>query len=347
MHNQFIIRNLFRVLLATTVSFFICGCSGNNNDTTPVTDDVYDNPVYVTVGTHIEYGLIFNKTGCAGYLEFRSKLLTAANLFNAYGVKWNLQVSGPFAEKVSVCDNSEVVETTGGENLLMYLYNTKNTMIDPHAHEDTENYTDLRMAIHGLGIPLNDLTVVGGFESGNHNQFTSFLSGKQGEEYPDSFWHPEVLSFSANLGHELMDEDYSAGMWQPLDFDFWPSQGQDGENYYSTVYDNTRGMAIAGMGFLHSCELGHTDSLFWRASDYVKVLTEYIADGTAPSGEIYTATIATTQGQVNDNDQYLELWRNQLEDLKPLVNSGKVVYVHFQELPQIWMDNYQNRANIF
>ena len=296
-------------------------------------------PIYVTVGTHIEFRQPFG-AGCTQYERVKGTLLDFAALFQEFGVKWNLQSSGTFAARVVECDDGA---GTDGKNILVYLNEQPNVLIDAHTHdlESEELYADVVAELLDAGIPESSLTVAGGFVTNDQDQYNRFVSGQTGTDHPDYTWRPEVVSYAAVPAHAVEDEDFTSGMWRPSAFDY-----PDSANPQYYIHDPDVPFAVAGMGFLHSCDFNYR-GYFWQASDYVIQLAEFIADGTAEPAKMYTATIATTQTHIDEAERSLPKIRDQFEELAPLVESGQVVYAHFQELPGIWEAEYDSAPNIF
>lgn len=302
-------------------------------------------PVYVTCGSHIELNLPFPNSNCAEFERYRNNLLEYAALFSEFGVKWNLQTNATFAILVQNCETEAMRENTQGMRIFPYIFKTFDVRIDPHTHEYDlpYNYTDVFALLRNAGIPAHTMTVVGGFNSGDASQFAAFENGRAGAEFPDVTWRPQVYSFAGLYGHPVEYEDFTSGVWKPSDFDLNPLDGQMGEMYYT--HHPTKTMMVAGMGFLHSGELGYESAYFCRASDYVRALCDKIEQGIVPVHRIYTATLATNQKHLNDPDTYLPLVRKQLEDLEPYKDSGKIRYVHFQDIPGLWNSYYNSEPN--
>ena len=350
--------HLWWILVAVCLAACSSSSSSSSGETTDVGSDLapFDmgdadradpegvTPIYVTVGTHIEFRQPFGGT-CREYERIKSTLLDFSALFDEFGVHWNLQSSATFAELVMGCDVGDLLENTSGKNVLQYLYEDTDALIDAHTHdlEAEEIYADVVATLMEAGVPESSLTVAGGFVTNDQDQYERFVGGQQGITHPDFVWQPEVVTFSAVPNHAVEDEDFTSGMWRPSGFDY-PSESAD-VAYYD--HDPDVPFAVAGMGFLHSCAFNYRDGYFWQASDYIIQLAELIDEGTAPAGKMYTATLATTQTHLNEADTYLPLIRDQLEELAPLVASGQVVYVHFQDLPDTWEREYGSEPNSF
>ena len=101
--------NAKRYLTLLVIPFFSACTSTGDEDTgeIPVTDA--STPIYVTWGTHVEFNGPYGNPDnipdtCTTYTDFRDNLIDMAEVFQPYGVKWNLQVSLPFCEMVAGCD---------------------------------------------------------------------------------------------------------------------------------------------------------------------------------------------------------------------------------------------------
>ncbi len=310
-------------------------------------------PVYVTFATHVEEKLPLpcgdeaTPRCCDEYARFRSNLIAYADLFLQYGVKWNLQPNVRLLELGDMCETEAMrQDTTSGQSLLPYLIEEKGAMVDAHAHpHDGHNYADVMRQLHLHGVPIEMLTVVGGCYTGEAQQLETFEAGWQGEAFPNVVWRPLLYTFPAIAGHPVEAEDYSSGMWKPAGFDYNPLEGKQGDQYYT--HDTSKRMAMVGSGFVHSCALGHDQAMFYYASDYVERLVARIDNGTAPGGRLYTASIATNQQHIDDPDAYMPAVEAQLQALEDEVEAGQVIYVHYQELPEVWEEAYASRPNIY
>lgn len=317
-------------------------------------------PIYVTVGAHLENKLPLPcaQAGCQGhckdaFLKFRGNVLQYAELMQRYGASYNVQTNWHMIELEDACvDDATRTATTKGKHVLVYLMEDLGAMIDPHAHEqqivryDTSyNYADIMQLIADQGVPAETLSVVGGCIAGSDYQWEHFAGGYAGNHYPQVRWTPRAFTFPAVHDHDPAGEDFTSGMWRPSAFDWEPAAGRQGEGYYSD--DPSGAYAMIGSGYLHHCAGGYPKGDFWVASDYIEVLAQHIATGKAPGGRLYTSTVAMNQRHFKDPDTYLSMMELQLQALQPLVESGQVVYAHFQELPDIWESQYASQPNLY
>ncbi len=317
-------------------------------------------PIYVTVGAHLENKLPLpcEQEGCSGhcqeaYLRFRANIVDYAELMQRYGASYNVQTNFhlPLLEEACV-DDATRAATTNGKHLLVYLMEDLGAMIDTHAHESQierhkaiYNYADVSQLLVDAGVPRDTLTVVGGCLAGSSEQFARFQGGFEGSHFPDLRWTPELFTFPAVHDHDPSGEDFTSGLWRPGDFDWEPAAGRMGEKYYS--HDPAGEHIMVGSGYLHSCAGRYPKGSFWLASDYVVTLARYLEQGKAPAGRMYTATVAMNQKHFKDPDTYMGFIEQELKDLQPLVDSGQVIYKHYQELPAIWARDYDSQPNLY
>ncbi len=317
-------------------------------------------PIYVTVGAHLENKLPLpcGDSGCAGhckdaYLRFRQNILDYAQLMNKYGASYNVQTNWAVVELEDACvDDATRASTTNGKHILVHLYEDLGAMIDTHAHEkqteryDTSyNYADIYQLIANAGVPAESLSIVGGCIVGSDYQWGQFAGGYQGNHFPKTTWTPAAFTFPAVHDHDPEGEDFTSGMWNPGAFDWEPAAGRRGDAFYA--HQASGDYAMIGSGYLHHCAGGYKKGDFWVASDYIEVLASHIAEGKAPAGKMYTATVAMNQNHFKDPAAYMPMLEQQLKALQPLVQSGQVVYAHFQELPDIWKSRYGGEPNLY
>jgi hypothetical protein len=310
-------------------------------------------PVYVTVGTHVENQLPLpcgpapSERCCTEYDRFRANLITYADLFLSYGVAWNLQPNQELLRLTEACETDDLrTETTAGKSIIPFLIEEKSVMVDPHCHpHEGDNYADVMETLRLHGAPEEMLTVVGGCYTGQPGQLETLEAGWEGEAFPDAVWRPSLLTFPALVGHPVNGEDYTSGMWKPSAFDYNPLAGQEGAGYYT--HAPQRRIAMVGSGFLHSCALGHDEAFFAYASDYIEALVARLRSGDAPPDRLYTATITTNQQHVDDPDTYLRQVEAQLAALQDELETGEVIYIHYQELPNVWSGRYDEEPNLY
>lgn len=122
-------------------------------------------PVYVVLFTHIEdnipVGVLGSQQSKQNYLWYRGRLIAVANLFINYNVRWAFQPDWKFLLAALMYEDSSLIGTTNGKNLLRYMKEDLQVVIDPHSHEQQGyNYTDVAHLLDSLGV--GGSTVIGG-----------------------------------------------------------------------------------------------------------------------------------------------------------------------------------------
>jgi len=182
--------------------------------------------VHVVLFTHIEdntpAGTLGSPQSRQHYLSVRSKLIVMANLARDYGVPWSLQPDWKILEAALIYEDSVLVETTGGKNVLRYLKEDLGAVIDPHSHEHSGyNYTDVAHLLNLLGV--GGSTVIGGHvwdpDLPQFQQWDRFRVPVQGEHYPEAWWRGDILMGSGTPNH--VNDPVVSGVWQPLDRDHY------------------------------------------------------------------------------------------------------------------------------
>ena len=308
-------------------------------------DDTNDNdgsdsitPVYVTVTGHIEDGSYYAE--CERYPEFRRKLLEFAEMIYGYEIPFNLQIDYEYFIGALNCECPEMMTETDGMNSLDYIANTFDFRIDAHQgggwEEGSENYADVRCIGEQVVPSITDN--VGGIVWDQAAQFDRFNFGEAGIRNPSFRWYPEILTMGVHTMHHLGDfsqDDLTSGIWKPADF--------GGE---FLVHDPENRMIYIAPGGHHT-DWGETHTWpFASVADYVEVLADYIDNGQAPSGKLYTATIAVPQSVIFDVSEQEKL-TEQFDKLQPLVDEGKVIFAHFREIAEIWQEDFGEEPNIF
>lgn len=358
------------VVAASTGWYFFHGKSegsntiGNSNDDTIVDQDnntdrgddlVYEKnaPVYVTIYSHNEDSWDSLVNTKEKYLEYRDGLLERASLLAQYDISWDWQSDQPVVEAMIANEDAETVAYgTDGKNILKYLED-QGVSLDPHAH--TNNYADIVYLMKQLGVTPS--SVIGGLthvECGKeYLGFLDFMSWQDeialeadgsvhGEAYPQARWKPEILS-DPGMGRHYFD-DWSTGVWRP----------GDGEDFYTD--DPTSDIVYIGEGYPHDATIigaEHAGGCEVHASNgqYIKELVQKIEEGELPTGTVdgdrfmYTASIHVRDKAIVEEGgsvptDTVEGLRAVLEELQPLREAGKIIFVNFEEAADIWREEY-------
>jgi len=196
-------------------------------------------PVYVVLFTHIEdntpVGQLGSPQSLQHYLLVRGKLIEMGNLAYSYNMPWSLQPDWKILEAALLYEDSAMMETTNGKNVLRYLKEDLGTVIDPHSHEHSGyNYTDVAHLLDMLGVGAT--TVIGGHvwdpDLPQFQKWDRFRVPVQGEHYPSAWWYGDILMGSGTPNH--VNDPVVSGVWRP----------QDRENYFA--HDSTGNIAAVG-----------------------------------------------------------------------------------------------------
>ena len=294
-------------------------------------------PVYVTLAGHIEQGKWYSD--CKNYPGYRDKLRAFAELMKEQDVPFNMQVDYELFQGVVDCDTPEMMAETGGVNTFEYLATACDFEFDPHqggGWEFTpENYADVRF----MGGKATDkiTETVGGVVWNQQAQFDRFTKGEKGVIHKNFTWFPQILTLGVHADHHQGDfslDDLTGGVWIPKGFDA-----------DFLTHDPQGTMVYVGPGMQHSDWNDKGDCYFKSAADYAILLTEYLKAGTLPAGEIYTTTIAIPQSLIFFPEEHHKLVA-QIQQLKPLVETGAVIFVTYTDLVEIWKSEYDSRPNI-
>jgi hypothetical protein len=294
--------------------------------------------VYLTFTGHIEDRPLYSN--CDVYLSHRDYLISFAELISKAQAKLNLQIEYEFFEGALNCETEEVMAATDGRNIVDYLAVNYGIEIDPHQEggwdEGDDTYADIRYL--GGQITSKISEVVGGFVWNDSSQFAKLEVGRKGSLHPDFIWYPKILTMGTGpLHHQgnFSDDDYSSGVWIP---------NGSGENFKE--HNANGGMVYVGPGVQHGIFGGCKNTNFANPVDYVKVLIEYMQNGQIDGDKIYTTSIGIPQSVIFDPNEYKRV-QKVMDQLAPLVTSGRVIYVTYSEVVDIWRTQYNAEPNIY
>ncbi len=303
-------------------------------------------PVYVTVAGHIEDVPIY--TNCDAYPDFRQKLLLFAETIAPAGAAVNLQVEYEFLQGVSQCETDAMRAETDGRNVLNYLVTRYGYEIDPHQEGGWEegadeapsewrhpkdNYADVRFLGEQVAPSISEN--VGGLVWDDAEQFARLSQGEAGRIYADFTWRPQILTLAVSRHHHLGDfsrDDVASGVWMPKGAgeDFW-------------VHDPDGRMVYVGPG-----EHANWDpSRPWQSTpDFVRAVAEGLERGDLDRDRMYTASIAVPQSVIFNPGRHPEMLVL-LDQLAPLVESGRAAYVTYSRAVEVWRTQYDAQPHIF
>ncbi len=322
---------------------------------------VYDGnaPVYVTLYSHNEDSWEYKVNSPDKYYSYREDLIHRSEVIAEYGIEWNWQTDQPVVEAMVEYEFDPGFKATyelsgdANKNVLEYL-ETLGVHFDPHAH--TNNYADIAFIMEEF-LGVDATPVIGGLthvECGRELYgFLDYMSWHEqidlqpdgyvyGEDYSEAKWKPEILSDPGMGGHYF--DDYSIGVWKPGNED----------SFYNHYPNND--IVYIGEGYPHDTTVigtHHASGATVWAEDgaYIKELVEKIESSELPTGLVtgekfmYTVSVhmrdteTVTEGggePVNTADGISDF----LDELAPLRDAGKIVYVDFEEAARIWQDEF-------
>lgn len=319
-----------------------------------------DTPVYVSIYSHNEDSWESLVNTERKYLDYREHLIERAQVLASYDVEWNWQTDQPVVEAMAKYENDPVfrrkydLTDDPDMNVLEYL-STLGVHFDPHAH--TNNYADIAYVIeNSLGVEAT--SVIGGLAfltCGNeYLGFLDFMSWHEavdlqadgyvyGKDYPEAKWKPEILSDPGMSGHYF--DDYSTGVWKPGDEDMFYSHYPDSNIVYiGEGYPHDR--IIIGNGHASGSQV------FAQDGAYIKELVSKIESGELPTGLLsgerfmYTASVHIRDKDVvtdgGNEANTVDGIKAFMTELQPLRDSGKVIFVDFEEAAEIWKEEYNS-----
>ena len=309
-------------------------------------------PVYFTVVIHNERTLTrFDRfrSSIQGYETYRAALLRIADLLVKYKVKLSYQSDYLLMDAVEKHEATVLAKDgskTNGKKLYNYLVEDLGFSLEAHAHEcilntgnpslcsDKQyNYADVVARIREV-TGISPPAIIGGTSS-SERPLSEWTSCIQGNVYKEK-WCPEALTVFAGAdgGHAVGSDDLHSGVWRPT-------------SLTSTEFlvDNPSGkLAYIGSGYLFSALFGARNVVTEPVTGIQKLVSMVDAAAIA-KGKIVTSSIVITVDKFIDEDYYDEL-DTLLGQLKPLLDSGKVVAATYPEVLANWRASYGSVPNI-
>lgn len=291
-------------------------------------------PVFVSFVSHNEDDARYEMYDTqSGYEGMREAILSIMDVVQAYDIPFDYQTDWRFLRAVQKWETPALMATTNDKSILRYLKEDLGISVEPHSHEcatasaaalannpefaDGCNYADVACLIESLGVTPGP--VVGGFivnppEDADWERFRSAL---QGVVYPDCSWQAETLWGGGSSQH--VDDPLLSGVWHPMDHD----------NY--AVDDPAQNLPSIGNG-----------------GGLVRFLIQDIETGQAPAGKIYTHTFTVFELNVyQQGDSALSVFENQLTQLQPYLDDGRVIFATLPEVLEIWRIVYGSEPNVY
>jgi hypothetical protein len=319
------------VALAVLATLWACGGDGSptapSGTTTPAPSGVTTAPpVYVVLFTHIEdatpAGVLGSAANRSNYLTWRTRLITMAELARHYNMAWVLQPDWKFLEAARLYEDAATMSTTGGRNILVYLRDDLDVVIDPHSHESGGyNYTDVAYLLGLLGV--GGSTVIGGHiwdpTLPQFAHWERFRSSVAGERYPAAQWRGDILMGSGTPNHT--NDPIVSGVWRPKD-------------PFSYFEDSPSGNI--------SCVGAFKGDL-----DGIRELLARYESGQSASTCMQTSTYHITPTVISSASSLSSLERDLLSPLATLKASGDVEITDFTSLVATWRRDFGAQACIY
>jgi hypothetical protein len=290
-------------------------------------------PVYVVLFTHIEdntpAGVLGTQQSRQNYLLYRGRLIAVGNLFINYNARWVFQPDWKFLLAALMYEDSSLIGTTNGKNLLRYMKEDLHVVIDPHSHEQQGyNYTDVAHLLDSLGVgrrldSSSGSTVIGGhIWDPNLPQFQRwdrFRVPVAGTRYPWALWRGDILMGSGTPNH--VNDPHISGVWRPKD-------------RYHYFEDDTAGNIV---------------SVGQYKGDVTSVpeLVNLYASGVVPPQYMLTTSIHIRPATITSANGLSVIEDSVLIPLVALRSQGKVTLTDFTSLVNAWRTLFGARAYIY
>lgn len=261
------------------------------------------------------------------YSTNRTRLINLSNYFQSKGISWNLQSDWKFLLNV-LNQDSIMISSTNGKNILKWMCEEKGVEIDPHAHESIYLYPDVVKLMDSVGLPVSK--VIGGSiynDKNGKNIWTNLQNGQFGIIFPKYFWQPDYLMGGGTPNH-INDLNYY-GFWNP----------KDPANYL--IHEPTNHLRHIGVG----CEMKIRDTTTINYFlNQIKELILNVQDGSYPSNGFYFQTIFFEQGDLN-NSTFFNKVKTIADSINAIVSTGNLHWKTFKQAYSEWESSYN--AQIF
>lgn len=269
-------------------------------------------PVYISVVIHFEESF---PQDAETFARARQELIDFAVFCNKNDITYNFQPDWAFMASMQKNETPEMLASTGGKNILLYLVEDLKQEVDPHSHEHEYNYADVAYLIDSFGVKPSNIG--GGLISypADKCQLDRFLQPFQGNVY-DFKWKADYIWGGGTGGH--IDEPLVSGIW-------WPKSTDE-------FYVNADGATIPSIG-------KYTGEI----SD-IYALAEQIQNGQAPAGHLYTAAIMVNQPDIRQDMAEME---QEMNRLKSMQDQGQIQFASLQTLIQHWTNDWDSKGYVF
>ena len=313
-------------------------------------------PIYVTFFSHNEEGdqwlaMIDDEKA---YKDYRSNLISEIKLIKNYGATLNWETDWSVLMAMQKYEKGELLKETNNKNILKWMTEDMGVVVDPHGHLTKYNLADVAYLIRQFGVEPS--TVVGGFaiykcstgdSSKSFDQMAVYSQLEMnrnglitGRVYKNSQWTAKILGQPGMQGHGY--DEFSSGVWRPdMDGTF-------------TDNDSSGKFIVVGQGYPHNYDLIHFGkdrsshknsggtTIWYKNAGYITELNSMLRSKKLPDGKIYTASISVRDSKLETDLKDLE---NTLKTLKPLQESGEIIYMDYENVAKTWKEKYAEVAN--
>jgi len=283
-------------------------------------------PVYVVLFTHIEdnvpVGVLGTQESRQNYLLYRGKLIAVGNLFNNYDARWVFQPDWKFLLAALMYEDSTLIGTTNGKNLLRFMKEDLHVVIDPHSHEQQGyNYTDVAHLLDSLSV--GGSTVIGGHiwdpSLPQFQRWDRFRVPVAGAQYPWALWRGDILMGSGTPNH--VNDPHISGVWRPKD-------------RYHYFEDDTAGNIVSVGQYKGTVAT-------------VQELVNLYASGVVPPQYMLTTSIHIKPATITSANGLRVIEDSVLIPLDSLQSQGKATLTDFTSLVNAWRTLFGARAYIY
>ncbi len=255
------------------------------------------------------------------YIETRNQLLHFCEMIHQNNIPFNWETDWNFLYGVMKWDTPDVTVNTGGKNIVKYIHEDLNISVDPHSHENLgHNYADVAFLIDSLGVELTN--VIGGHiwdpDDRNFKSWERFRTPLRGKKFPQALWKGDILMGHGTSKH--VNDPAPSGVWKPKGiYEFW-------------THDSTG--TVCAVGQYKSSVKG------------IHELLDLYDNGTVPAEKLLTTTIGINQFELDAN--YIGWYKQEI--IKPLLvlqDSGQVKILLFEQLIELWKENYDSIGYLY
>lgn len=300
-------------------------------------------PVYLQLTSHNEQPHVpdtpnfTNLSAQADFIRWRNGLKEFAEMCVARGLRYNCQCDWNFLEGVLKWEVNPstavagITTNTGGQNILLYVYNLGQTSgvpieIDPHSHESQGySYADVAWLVGACGV--TPAPVVGGHILDDETHYAedfdrlSAATGVVATKFGSApNWFPEILMGGGTASH--VNDPHDAGLWRPA----------SASNYFAHA---TNGPLVA---------IGS-----WQNDLYeVDRLVERRLSGEVPGADrLWATALVMNHRDFQDAAYRTNEARMILDTLKQWQDGGRIQTTTYLEALALWQTNYLEEASLY